>query len=1051
MSGSKPASKHYPEVSAQANFPQIEQEVLAKWQQQGTFARSVEQRPAGANEYVFYDGPPFANGLPHYGHLLTGFVKDVVPRYQTMRGRRVERRFGWDCHGLPAEMEAEKELGLSGAQAVQSIGLEKYNDACRKSVQRYTQEWRKYVTRQARWVDFDRDYKTMDLSYMESVLWAFKTLHQKGLVYEGQRVMAYSWALQTPVSNFETRIDDATRPRQDPAITIAFTLHARPGDAGPLRILVWTTTPWTLPSNLALAVGPEIDYAIVQKGDVRYVIGAASIAAYKKELDGFEQVGVLKGKDFVGRTYEPLFPYFAGRTNCFRVLGGDFVDTAEGTGVVHMAPGFGEDDQKVCEANGIELVCPVDDRGCFTGEVPEWRGVQVFEANKDIIKVLKDRGVLLRHVTYEHNYPHCWRTREPLIYKAIPGAWFVKVTAIKDKMIAHNQTIRWIPEHVRDGQFGKWLENARDWSISRNRFWGAPIPVWKSDDPKYPRVDVYGSIQELERDFGVEVTDLHRPFIDTLTRKNPDDPTGKSMMRRVPEVLDCWFESGSMPFAQVHYPFENKAWFESHFPADFIVEYVAQTRGWFYTLVVLATGLFDKPPFQNVICHGVVLDDKGQKLSKSLRNYPDPVELFEKTGADALRWFLMSSPILRGGDLQISKDGKQIHEVVRLVLNPIWNAYYFFSLYANTDGVEAKLRSDQTAVLDRYVLGKTRAMVESVQRCMDEYDLAGSCQVVSSYLDALNNWYIRRSRERFWGETGPADRQDAYDTLYTCLVLLCQAAAPLLPLLCEKVWTGLTGGESVHLAGWPDVSKLPLDAQLVAQMDRVRDACSVGLSLRESKKLRTRLPLPKVVLAGADAAAMQPFVHLLQDETNVKQVAFASDITAFGSFRLQIDAKALGPKLGPKMKDVLAATRSGAWKLVGDRAEIGGALLDKGEYVLQLVPKDGITAAALSTNDVVLVLDTTVTPELEAEGVRNDFVRLVQQARKDAGLHVSDRIALQFEADDATAAVLLQHADYVVAQVLATSMARATGLTGEPVGKVGSGDGKPVKLALQKS
>jgi isoleucyl-tRNA synthetase len=507
-----------------------------------------------------------------------------------------------------------------------------------------------------------------------------------------------------------------------------------------------------------------------------------------------------------------------------------------------------------------------------------------------------------------------------------------------------------------------------------------------------------------------------------------------------------------MPFAQVHYPFENKAWFESHFPADFIVEYVAQTRGWFYTLVVLATGLFDKPPFQNVICHGVVLDDKGQKLSKSLRNYPDPVELFEKTGADALRWFLMSSPILRGGDLQISKDGKQIHEVVRLVLNPIWNAYYFFSLYANTDGVQAKLRSDQTAALDRYVLGKTRAMVEGVQRCMDEYDLAGSCQVVAGYLDALNNWYIRRSRERFWGETGPADRQDAYDTLYTCLVLLCQAAAPLLPLLTEKVWTGLTGGESVHLAGWPDVSKLPLDAQLVAQMDRVRDACSVGLSLREGKKLRTRLPLPKVVLAGADAAAMQPFVHLLQDEVNVKAVAFASDLTAFGSFRLQIDQKALGPKLGSKMKDVLAATRSGAWKLVGDRAEIGGAVLEKGEYVLQLVPKEGITAAALSTNDVVLVLDTTVTPELEAEGVRNDFVRLVQQARKDAGLHVSDRISLQFETDDATAGVLLAHAEYIQSQVLATAMARSASPLPEPVvAKVGSGDGKPVRILVRKA
>jgi isoleucyl-tRNA synthetase len=1052
MTAPSNAKKPYPEVPAQANFPQLEAAVLARWERDGTFRRSVEQRPA-VGEFVFYDGPPFANGLPHYGHLLTGFVKDVVPRYQTMRGRRVERRFGWDCHGLPAEMEAEKELGLSGAQAVQSIGLATYNDACRRSVQRYTKEWRSYVTRQARWVDFDRDYKTMDLSYMESVLWAFKTLHGKGLVYEGQRVMAYSWALQTPVSNFETRIDDATRPRQDPAITVAFALQPRAGDPGPLRILVWTTTPWTLPSNLALAVGPEIDYAIVQKGDVRYVVGAATVAAYKKELEGFEPVGALKGKDLIGRTYEPMFPYFAGRANCFRVLGGEFVDTAEGTGVVHMAPGFGEDDQKVCEANGIELVCPVDERGRYTAEVPDWQGTLVFDANKEIIKVLKDRGVLLRHVTYEHNYPHCWRTREPLIYKAIPGAWFVKVTAIKDRMIAHNRTIQWIPEHVKDGQFGKWLENARDWSISRNRFWGAPIPVWKSDDPRYPRTDVYGSIAELERDFGVEVTDLHRPFVDSLTRPNPDDPTGKSTMRRVPEVLDCWFESGSMPFAQVHYPFENKDWFESHFPADFIVEYVAQTRGWFYTLVVLATALFDKPPFQNVICHGVVLDEHGQKLSKSLRNYPDPVEMFEKTGADALRWFLMSSPILRGGDLQIQKDGKQIHEVVRLVLNPIWNAYYFFTLYANADGVTAKLRADQTAVLDRYALSKTRQMVAGVQKAMDAYDLAAACQVVKDYLDALNNWYIRRSRPRFWGETGAADQRDAYDTLYTCLVVLCRACAPLLPLLTETVFTGLTGEPSVHLANWPDDVALPDDVQLVAQMDRVRDACSVGLALREAKKLRTRLPLPQVTLAGADAAAMAPFAQLLQDELNVKHVGFAADIGAFGSFRLQIDAKALGPKLGPKMKDVLAATRSGAWRLAGDRAEIGGAVLDKGEYVLQLVPKDGITAAALSTNDVVLVLDTAVTPELDQEGVARDFVRLVQQARKDAGLHVSDRVRVAFEADDATAAAIAAHAGYVREQVLAIELTAGAAPAGAfaAEGKVGSGAGASVQLALRKA
>ena len=1049
---SEQPNKPYPEVSAQANFPAMEKEVLEQWQTAGTFRRSVEGRPAGSNEYVFYDGPPFANGLPHYGHLLTGFVKDVVPRYQTMRGRRVERRFGWDCHGLPAEMEAEKQLKISGREQILELGIDKYNAVCRESVQKYTGEWRNYVTRQARWVDFDNDYKTMDLSYMESVMWAFKTLYDKGLAYEGQRVMPYSWSMQTPVSNFETRIDDATRSRQDPAVTVRFRLHRRDSDPGDLDIVVWTTTPWTLPSNLALAVGPEIEYAILHKDGEYLVIGDATRAAYKKELKGFEEVAKLKGSDLVERTYEPMFPYFQGRENCFRVLAGEFVDTSEGTGVVHMAPGFGEDDQKVCEASGIELVCPVDDRGRYTEEVPDWQGVLVFDANKEIIKVLRERGILVRHVTYEHNYPHCWRTREPLIYKALPGAWFVKVTEIKERMQAHNQSIRWIPNHIKDGQFGKWLENARDWSISRNRYWGSPIPVWKSDDPQYPRTDVYGSVAELERDFGVEVTDLHRPFVDNLTRPNPDDPTGKSTMRRVPEVLDCWFESGAMPFAQVHYPFENKEWFESHFPADFIVEYVAQTRGWFYTLVVLATALFDKPPFKNVICHGVVLDSEGAKLSKSLRNYPDPEEMFETVGSDALRWFLMSSPILRGGDLQISKDGKQMHEVVRLVLNPIWNAYYFFTLYANTDGIKARLRYDQEAVLDRYALGKTRAMVEEVQQRMDDYDLAGTCQAIKEYLDALNNWYIRRSRPRFWGEAGDDDRQSAYDTLFTCLVTLCRAAAPMLPLLCEKVYTGLTGEESVHLADWPDVSVMPYDEDLIAQMDRVRDGCSVGLALREGAKLRTRLPLPKVTLAGADASAMQPFVHLLQDELNIKDVAFADDLEAYGSFRLQVDAKALGPKLGKQMKDVLAATRSGDWSLDGDHAKAGGVTLAPGEFVLQLEPKPGFTAAALSTNDVVLVLDTEVTEELEQEGIARDFVRLVQQARKDAGLHVSDRIRLIAETDAETEAALSAHAGYVAEQVLAdgVTFGSAAGDTFSAEGKVGSGGGAKVQLAIGK-
>ncbi len=644
----------YPPVDPKLDLPALEQKILQQWQEEDAFETSVQQRPEDS-EFVFYDGPPFANGLPHYGHLLTGYVKDVVPRYQTMRGNRVERRFGWDCHGLPAEMGAEQELGVSGRRAITEYGIDRFNEYCRSSVLRYTSEWERYVTRQARWVDFENDYKTMDLSYMESVIWAFKQLWDKGLIYRANRVMPYSWGAETPLSNFEIRLDDATRPRQDPALTIGFELNAAEGDPGPMKLLAWTTTPWTLPSNLALAVGPDIEYSVVSPADENglWVLGAATVERYARELGDYELVATMTGSDLVGRTYTPLMPYFADHPDSFRVLSADFVETGDGTGVVHIAPGFGEDDQAVSEANGITMVVPVDDEGKFTSEISDWAGVNVFDANPLIITHLKDAGAVVRHETYDHNYPHCWRTDTPVIYRALPS-WYVEVTAIRDRMVELNQEINWVPSNVRDGRFGKWLEGARDWSISRNRFWGSPIPVWESDDPDYPRTDVYGSLDELEADFGVRPTDLHRPYIDDLTRPNPDDPTGKSVMRRVPEVLDCWFESGSMPYAQMHYPFENKERFESHFPADFIVEYINQSRGWFYTLHVLSTALFDRPPFRNAIGHGIVLAENGDKLSKRLKNYPDE-EIFQSVGADALRWYLMASPIVRGGDLRIQR------------------------------------------------------------------------------------------------------------------------------------------------------------------------------------------------------------------------------------------------------------------------------------------------------------------------------------------------------------------------------------------------------------
>lgn len=1048
----KTNDKPYPDVGP-ADFPALELRVLQRWQEAGTFQRSIDQRPAGArggNEFVFYDGPPFANGLPHYGHLLTGYVKDIVPRYQTMRGRRVERRFGWDCHGLPAEMEAEKDLGISGRAAIEQYGIERFNAHCRESVMRYTGEWRRYVTRQARWVDFDRDYKTMDLSYMESVLWAFQRLWQKGLVYEAKRVMPYSWGAETPLSNFEIRLDNSYRPKQDPAVTVAFRLQARPGDPGPLDLLAWTTTPWTLPSNLALAVGPELEYVILAREQRHYVLGAATVAKYGKELEGFAEVGRLRGADLVGRTYAPLFPYFRGHPQSFRVLAGDFVGVEDGTGVVHMAPGFGEDDQRVCEAAGIELVCPVDDKGCFTAEVSDYVGVHVFDANKAIIRRLRDEGVLVQHATITHNYPHCWRTDTPIIYKAV-GSWYVRVTEFRDRMVALNQKIRWIPEHVRDGQFGKWLENARDWSISRNRFWGAPIPIWRSDDPRYPRIDVYGSIAELERDFGVQVTDLHRPFIDRLVRPNPDDPTGRSTMRRVPEVLDCWFESGSMPFAQVHYPFENKEWFEQHFPADFIVEYIAQTRGWFYTMVVLATALFDCPPFRNCICHGVVLDAEGQKLSKRLKNYPDPEQVFATYGSDALRWFLCSSPILRGLDLEIERDGRQIGEVVRQVLNPVWNAWTFFTLYANTDGVRGRFATGSQVLLDRYVLGKTRELVERVTRSMEDYDLAGAAASVQGFLDVLNNWYIRRSRARFWRSGSDADKQAAYDTLFTVLHVLLRVSAPLLPLVTDEIWVGLTGEPSVHLADWPDAQALPDERDLVAAMDRVRDVCSVGLSLREAQRLRIRLPLAALTLAGRDVRALEPYADLIRDELNVKELRFADEVGAFGRFVLQVDMKQLGPRLGERMKSFMPALKRGEWRVRPDRtAEIAGVELTPADYEMRLVPNEGVASAALPGNDAVAVLDVDVTPELRAEGIARDVVRLVQQARKEAGLQITDRIELRLELPVELRDAVAAHAGYLREQVLATALDY-----GAPAGGMfvqeGKVEGTPLRVALRRA
>ena len=998
----------YPDVPPQPDLPSMEAEVLAGWERDDTFQRSVDSReagPDGANEFVFYDGPPFANGLPHYGHLLTGYVKDAIPRYQTMRGRRVERRFGWDCHGLPAEVQAEKELGISGHPEISAFGIDRFNDACRTSVLQYTNEWRAYVNRQARWVDFDNDYKTLDLDYMESVMWAFKQLWDKGLIYEGFRVLAYCWRCETPLSNTETRMDDVYRDRQDPAVTVWFQL-----DSGE-RILAWTTTPWTLPSNLALAVGPDIEYSVVALEGERYIVASARLEAYAAQLDGGEVVATMTGSELVGRRYRPVFDFLADTDNAFQVLPGDFVTTEDGTGVVHMAPGFGEEDQNLCSAAGIPTICPMDERGCYTAEISRWAGTHVFEANPEVIRTLKELGALVRHDSYEHAYPHCWRCAEPLVYRAI-SSWFVEVTRIRDRMVELNQQINWVPAHVKDGSFGKWLANARDWSISRNRFWGSPIPVWVSDDPTYPRVDVYGSIAELEADFGVEVTDLHRPAVDDLVRPNPDDPSGASMMRRVPEVLDCWFESGSMPFAQVHYPFENAQWFEHHYPGDFIVEYLGQTRGWFYTMHVLATALFDRPAFENCVSHGIVLGDDGSKMSKSLRNYPDPNEMFDAHGSDAMRWYLLSSPILRGLDFSVSETG--IRDTVRRVVLPFWNAYYFLTLYSRAAGLEGRERTDQTDVLDRYLLGELNRLVADSTAALDAYDLYGACETVERFLDTLTNWYIRRSRERFW-----SGDQDAIDTLHTALVCLCRVSAPLLPLISEHVHGGLTGGASVHLLDWPEAGAFPVDEDLSRGMALVRDACSTLLSLRKSEGLRVRLPLASATVATPDVELVRPHLAIIRDELNVKEIVLTDDVAAHGRRELVLNPKALGPRLGGATQEVIGAHKRGDWEETGDGVRVGSHDLVSGEFDFRLVSDSDGAAATLPRDGGIVVLDTAVTPELELEGVARDLIRRVQQERRDAGLDVSDRIRLTVGGPADVLEALEVHRDLVAGETLA--------------------------------
>ncbi len=1014
----------YKPVDSKVNFPAMEEDILAFWERESVFERSVEQR-SPEDQFVFYDGPPFATGLPHFGHFVPGTIKDIIPRYQTMKGKRVERRFGWDCHGLPVEYEMEKELGISGAGEIEEYGVARFNDACRGIVLRYTAEWEHVMTRMGRWVDFDNDYKTMEPEYMETIWWVFKRLWEKGLIYEGYYILPYSPALATPLSNFEVNLG-GYHDVDDPAITVRFELTDQPGT----YILAWTTTPWTLPSNLALAAGKDIRYVKVKDGDDHYIIAESRLEHYYRDESEYSVVQHLTGEDLEGLTYNPIFPYFAdlAEQGAFKVHLGDFVTTEDGTGVVHIAPGFGEDDYNLLKDTGLPVVVPIDKEAKFTDQVPDFQGLQVKDADKGIIAYLKERRILVKRETYRHPYPFCYRTKKPLIYRAI-GSWFVDIDKVKESMLNANDQVRWVPSHLKKGRFGKWLEGARDWAISRNRYWGNPIPVWKCDNSDH--IEVIGSREELQKKSGVWVDDLHKQYVDKITWPSPD---GKGIMRRVPEVLDCWFESGAMPYAQNHYPFENKEYFEANFPADFICEGLDQTRGWFYTLTVLAAALFDAPAFENVVVNGLVLAEDGKKMSKSDRNYTDPKDIINEFGADALRLFLMNSAVVKAEDLKYSDDG--VRDVLKTVIIPYWNAYSFFVTYANIDGIQPSGPPETVDhPLDRWVLSEAEKLVEEVTEHLDAYDLQKAIDPIVTFIDSLNNWYIRRSRRRFWKSENDADKKQAYQTLYAVLLTLTKVAAPIIPFTTEEIYRNLKGEDdpdSVHLCDYPQADSSKRDRDLERKMATTRQVVSLGRALRTMHNLKIRQPLSAIHLVTRNEEArriLREMESIIKEELNVKKTVFRDNEEELVEYSVKANFRKLGPLLGKRMRTAAALIE----KLVSEEIQrlMDGSTLSidvEGEpveitrdsVVVQRQEKEDLKV--LNEGSLTVALDPHLTDELKQEGLVRDLIRAVQNLRKESGLDVTDRINLGLEGDPDVLDAARNFDEYLCGETLTTDI-----------------------------
>ena len=1028
-------------VSNKVAFPQMEENILKVWEANSTFEKSLK-RNEGKERYKFYDGPPFATGLPHYGHLLAGTIKDIVPRYQTMRGKYVERRFGWDTHGLPIEALAQDDLGVAGAPEIKALGIDKFNEHCRSKVLRYVSEWRKTVTRMGRWVDFDHDYKTMNPEFMETIWWVFKQLWNQGRVYKSHRIMPYSWKLSTPLSNFEAGSN--YKDVQDPTVTVrtpvvAFgadrisDLKSQISDVGgqisklqalkdagtTIYLLIWTTTPWTLPENLMMCAGAKIDYVAVR--DVTddkkpiYIMAKARLPHIFKKEEQYELVAEFKGTELKGTEYEPIFPYFADKKaeGAFRVLNDDYVTTDDGVGIVHIAPAYGEDDFRVCKEAGMNaIVDPLDQACAFTDQVPEYKGRFCKDCDKDIIKRLKAEGKLVHQATIVHSYPFCDRTDTPLIYRAI-DAWYVKVEDLHERLAKNNAKVHWTPAYVGEKRFGNWLEEARDWNISRNRFWGSCIPVWINDADPDDMICV-GSIKELEELSGEKVTDLHKHFVDKIVIQKD----GKTY-HRTPEVLDCWFESGSMPYAQQHYMGEGD--FKDYFPADFIAEGLDQTRGWFYTLMVLGTCLFDQSPYKNVIVNGLVLAEDGKKMSKRLKNYPDPTKMLDTYGADAIRLYMIYSPVVKAESLKFSEKGVQ--QLMRDLLIPWWNAYSFFVTYANVDGFNDAevVYPESDNVLDKWIVSSMETLINDVTAAMDEYDLQRSVRPFVKFVEDLTNWYIRRSRRRFWKSTNDGDKLNAYRTLRYVLVQLSKVAAPFTPFIAEEIYTNLKGAsdpESVHLCDFPTANAAARDLDLEKRMADVQAAVELGRRLRADNDLKVRQPLACLKLAGGDVKGLE---ELIEDELNVKKVEFIADETELCDVTFKANFKTLGKKCGPKMKAVAAAI-AGAKKVP---FECEGFTITEEDVIVTRTPKDDLVVA--SQGAIVVGLETALTPELIAEGNAREFVSHVQSMRKEADFEVVQRIAVTVSCDAEMKAALEAHLDYVRNEILAVSVTIAEG------------------------